>query len=370
MNRPRRICKSLSRFLLALVILFVSAGVQSSAQSNPGTLQQGQGAPQQPPRSEEGLEVLHVQGNVYMIAGAGGNITVQIGDNVIVVDSGVTDMSTEVLAAIQKLTTKHVLFIINTSDDWDHVGGNETLSKAGWALPDSGLNPIRVDTSSLLPGNLRAGASIIAHNNLLDRMSAKDSTVPAGLLPTDTYSNDDWKLYNGEAVFITHPNNAHTNGDSYVLFRKSDVISTGDIVTLESYPVINEKTGGSITGVLNALNQILDLMVPKENEEGGTYVVPGHGRVCDRNDIANYRDMVTIVRDRVQSLIRKGMTLQQVQAAKPTLDYDPLYGTTTGSWTTNMFVEAVYRELSKNEASSGAARKITKNNRKKNGGGR
>jgi cyclase len=301
--------------------------------------------------SEEKVELLHVQGNVYMIAGAGANITVQVGDDyVIVVDSGLPQKSGEVLAAIRSVTDKHILFIIDTSGDEDHAGGNENLSKAGWALPDTSLNPLMKRGEEGL--EMQPGSSIIAHIDVLNRMSAptgKESAFPSGAWPSDTYETDDWKLYNGEGVFIYHPPNAHTDGDSYVLFRKSDVVSAGDILTLDTYPIIKSEQGGSINGLINALNQIIALLEPKEDEEGGTYVIPGHGHVCDRHDVVNYRDMVTIIRGRIQNLVNKGMTLDQVKAAKTTVDYDGLYGTETGPWTTDMFVEAIYQDLSKNK---------------------
>jgi len=150
-------------------------------------------------------------------------------------------------------------------------------------------------------------------------------------------------------IYIYHPPNAHTDGDSIVFFRSSDVVSTGDIFTLASYPVIKADQGGSINGLIDALNQIIGLLIPRENEEGGTYVIPGHGHIGDRHDVVNYRDMVTIIRGRIQNLINKGMTLEQVKAAKTTFDYDRLYGATSGPWTTDMFVEAVYRDLSKSK---------------------
>jgi len=332
---------------LLAIFLWGAAGRPSSPRSqSPG---QDQGGKQQVQQIGMGkVELLHVQKNVYMIAGAGANITVQIGDQfVIVVDSGVAQMSDQVLEAIRSLTDKHIFFVIDTSADDDHVGGNENLSKAGWALPTSAQSPVQKRAGSDL--DLPSGASIIAHLNVLDRMSAptgQKPPYPPALWPTDTYENRYWRFYNGESVFIYHAPNAHTDGDSYVLFRGSDVVSTGDLITLASYPVIREERGGSINGLIAALNQVIEILEPKENEEGGTYVIPGHGHICDRHDVVNYRDMVTIVRDRIRRQIKNGMTLEQVRAAKPTLDYDGLYGATTGSWTTDMFVEAVYRELS------------------------
>ncbi len=130
-----------------------------------------------------------------------------------------------------------------------------------------------------------------------------------------------------------------------VFFRGSDVVSTGDLFRTDSYPVIDAAKGGTIQGELNALNMILDITVPERNQMGGTRVVPGHGRVCNEADVLEYRDMLTIIRDRVRDMAKKGMTLPQVKAAHPTLEYDGIYGTRK-DWTAEMFLEAVYRELS------------------------
>jgi glyoxylase-like metal-dependent hydrolase (beta-lactamase superfamily II) len=124
------------------------------------------------------------------------------------------------------------------------------------------------------------------------------------------------------------------------------VVSTGDIFTPGSYPIIDLQRGGNIQGIIAALNRLIEMTIPAAKQEAGTYVIPGHGRLCDQADVVEYRDMATIVRDRVQNMIKKGMTLEQVKAAKPTRDYDPEYGATTGFWTTDKFVEAVYQSLS------------------------
>jgi cyclase len=331
--------------IVFLACLFAAQGTPLFARQNNDAPQDRQREQHQNDRKTAAhgqVDVVHVQGNVWMLGGAGSNITVQVGKEVVfVVDSGIAQMSEQVLAAIRSITTKRILFIIDTSADADHVGGNENLSKAGVGVPNIGSTLIAPP-----------GASIIGHYNVVTRMSAPKGSEPAfasSLLPTDTYETDDWKFYNGEGVFIYHPAHAHSDADSYVLFRSSDVISTGDIFTLASYPVVKAAEGGSINGVIKTLNQIIDMLEPEENEEGGTYVIPGHGHVCDRNDVVDYRDMVTIIRDRVQSLVSQGMTLDQVKAVKPTFDYDGLFGATTGPWTTDMFVEAVYRELSANK---------------------
>jgi glyoxylase-like metal-dependent hydrolase (beta-lactamase superfamily II) len=140
------------------------------------------------------------------------------------------------------------------------------------------------------------------------------------------------------------------------MFRRSDVIAAGDLFRTDLYPVIDLASGGSIDGTIAGLNRLLDLTVPsKMLEEGGTYVIPGHGRVSDEHDVAMYRDMLVIIRDRIRAMVDKKMTLEQVKAARPTLDYDGRYGTDTGPWTTAMFIDAIYREMS-GSAGSGAQR--------------
>ena len=289
------------------------------------------------------IELLHVQRNVYMLAGAGPNITVQIGDkSLMVVDTGIAQMSDKVIAAIGALTDKPIVFIVDTSMDDDHVGGNASLASAGSAL----ANAFGQDTSTITASKLSSGAAIFAHINVLNRMSAptgQKASAPEEAWPTDTYESDDWRFYNGESVYMFHVPNAHTDGDSIVLFRGSDVVSTGDIFEpLISYPVVDNRRGGGIDGIVDGLNQIVELMVAKDDEEGGTYVVPGHGPICDRNDVVNYRDMVTILRARIAAMVKEGKTLEQVKAAKPTLDYDGIghYGATKDA-----FIEAVYQNL-------------------------
>jgi cyclase len=193
---------------------------------------------------------------------------------------------------------------------------------------------------------------IVAHENVLKRMSAPTGSAapaPVRAWPTDPYHFETKKLSahlrGGEAVQVFYEPAAHTDGDSIVWFRHADLIMTGDIFTTTNYPIVDIAKGGTINGVIDALNHVLDLAFPFSRSEGGTMIVPGHGRLCDMADVAYYRDMVTIIRDRVQNLIDKGMTLEQVKAARPTRDYDPRYGSTTGSWTTDKFVEAMYKTL-------------------------
>ena len=288
---------------------------------------------QQTSRSPE-LELVPVQGNISMLAGAGGNITVQAGkDGVLLVDTGVAAMTDRVLAAIRTLSNRQITYVINTDDRSDHIGGNEGIAKIG--------RPLDIARAA------QASVFIIAFNTILDRMTDSKPPIPERAWPNDVYSVPQKNLYfNGEAVQIFHQP-ATTDGNSFVLFRRSDVISTGDLFDPTQYPVIDVKSGGSLQGVLEGLNRLRQMAVPADHVEGGTMIIPGHGRVCDTADLDIYQQMVTVVRDRLQDMIKRGMTLDQVKAAKLTLDYDPVYGSSTGNWTTEMFIEAAYNSLSK-----------------------
>jgi glyoxylase-like metal-dependent hydrolase (beta-lactamase superfamily II) len=288
------------------------------------------------------IEALPAQGNVFMIVGPGGNTAVQVGhEAVVVVDTQTAAASDELLAAIKKISAKPIRHVINTSVDAEHTGGNEAVSRAGTYVR-------LIDTFD--PRGQRSEAGIIAHVNVLGRMSAAGTETPAGAWPSDTYFTEEWALFvNGEALRLIHVPDAHTDGDTIVFFRRSDVIATGDIYSTSRYPRFDAQMGGSLAGVIEGLNTILDIAIAGENQEGGTVVIPGHGRLSDETEVANYRDMVTIVRDRVAAMIGAGMTLQQVQAAEPTRDYDGIYDEPNG-WTAAMFVDAVYRDL------AGAAR--------------
>jgi cyclase len=278
------------------------------------------------------IQSFHVQGNVHLLVGAGGNIAVQTGDDgVLVVDTGLSQYAEKTLAAIRKLSDKPIRYIINTHFHADHTGGNEVIGKAG----------------STVQGNPTA---IIAHENVLKRMSAPTGEVsptPVAAWPTSSYvkTSRDF-FFNDESVMVFHDEAGHTDGDSIVHFRRSDVLVSGDVFLTTSYPVIDLANGGGIQGVINGLNHLLDLAVPKHAQEGGTYIISGHGRVADEADVLEYRDMVTIVRDRIKDAISRGRTLDQVKTERPTIDYDRHYGSQTGNWTTAMFIEAIYKDLS------------------------
>jgi len=297
------------------------------------------------------IHILRVQGNVHMVVGAGSNIAMQLGDDgVLLVDTGNGQVTNQLVAAIRAMTDKPFRYIINTSADPDHVGGNDAIGKLG---------------STIAGGNVGAGAGvgagIISHENVLNRMSAptgKAAPYPTTAWPTDTFVSKQKELYfNGESIQTIYKP-GHTDGDSIVYFRKSDVLVAGELFNTLTYPVIDLSRGGSVQGVLNGLNDMLDIAIPKAMQEGGTYIIPGRGRLTDEADLLEYRDMVTIVRDRVRDAVKRGQTLDQVKASKFTLDYDARWGASSGTWTTDMFIEAVYKDLSKvNEAARPAAAK-------------
>ncbi len=308
--------------------------------------QRARAAAQSAPASE--IEVVQLRPNFWVIGGAGGNILVQTGpEGVILVDSGSTARADEVLATIRRLTPLPIRYIINTSMDADHVGGNEVLSKAGL---------------SILPGAVAAGAglnddvvanfgyaSVLAHENVLTRMTEAEPPIPSALHPTKTFFYRMYSMYlNGEGIQVIHQPAAHTDGDVIVFFRRGDVIATGDLIDTTRFPFIDVERGGTLQGVLDGLNRLMDLSihnVPLTWYADRTLLVPGHGHVYDKLDLLEYRDAITTVRDRVQDLIDQGLTLAQVQAANPTLGYRSQYGTDSGPWTTEMFVAAIYDEL-------------------------
>ena len=329
------------------------------------------------PRDGE-VHVLPTQGNIYMVIADGTNLAVSIGaDGILLVDTGDAKMSDKILGSVRQLASAvtanptanqcfgancpgkwgwsspyigavisapapaHPLrYIINTSAEPDRIGGNEKIATTGF-FPRGSQFGGAVE-------NVGPRASVIAHEEVLNRMSApagKASPMPAASWPTDTYFDEFNKLpeyVNGEAVIVYHAPDATTDGDSFVFFRHSEVIAAGNLFSTVSYPLIDVAKGGTINGVIGGLNKILDIAVAEYRAQGGTWIIPGRGRLSDTADVAAYRNMVTMIRDRVKDLKGKGMTLAQVKAARPTMDFDGRYGSATGPWTTDMFIEAVY----------------------------
>ena len=340
---PRRAC--------ALALVGCTVGLLLQV----GTAAGAADAPPAPPDFSQ-VEIVpwHVQGNVWLLTGEPSNVAVQVGDEgVLVVDTGIQPLAEKLLVQIKKLAgDKPIRFVIDTHMHPDHTGGNEVIRKGGFTI---------------LAGNVanddirgEQGATVLGNENIQLHMAEQgangQSSVPQALWPTETHTEDLYNMYfNDEAVQLYHPHDAHTDGDTFVLFRRSDVIATGDLFVTTSFPIIDVAHGGTINGEIAALNQLIDLTVPAEKQESGTLLIPGHGRLCDQADLVEFRDMTTIIRDRIQDLIDKGKTLQQIKAAKPTADYDGRFGGTTGFWTTDKFVEAVYKTLKPTKSPAKAA---------------
>jgi glyoxylase-like metal-dependent hydrolase (beta-lactamase superfamily II) len=302
--------------------------------------------PPPPPLIVDGLEILPVQGNVHMIVGAGANVAVQIGDEgAFVVDTGGSGQSQRLLTAVNRLTNRPIRFLVNTNADGDHIAGNDVIVKS-----QRGTRGPRPGGGGGGAQGQNVGVVTVAHENAFNRMSTGSEGIPpltGDALPASTFFTPRKDLFsNGEPVQLISQPAAHTDGDILVFFRKSDVVATGDVFVTTSYPVIDTVRGGSVQGAIDALNAIIELTVPERNQMGGTRVIPGHGRICNEADVVDYRDMVTIIRDRVQEMAKKGMTLQQIKAARPSLEYDGIYGATTGDWTTEKFIDAVFMSLS------------------------
>jgi glyoxylase-like metal-dependent hydrolase (beta-lactamase superfamily II) len=312
-----------------VVCALVMTGLVGAPAASAGRQQTAAAAP--PPQ----LHTLAVQGNVHMLVGAGPNITVQVGsDGVLLVDTPPPALVPQVVAEIRRLSNLPIRYIVNTSVDADHVGGNGAL-----------VGPVAGRGSGGAPfGSIGlTRPAIVAHETVLNRLAsppAGQPATPAAMLPTTTYYLPTMDFsFNGEPVVIEHQRGAHTDGDSVVWFRRSDVLSVGDLIRVDAYPVVDVERGGTINGLVAALDRILEITVPARLQDGGTRVIPGHGRLLNEADVVEYRDMVTIIRDRVQDLITRGMSLEQVRTARPSRDYDTRYGPG------ETFVEAAYRTL-------------------------
>jgi glyoxylase-like metal-dependent hydrolase (beta-lactamase superfamily II) len=293
---------------------------------------------------DAGLDVVKVRKNFYMIAGAGGNIGVQIGsDGIVLVNAGTTQASDQVLAELKKLTDLPIRYIVNADGGRDFVGGNEKLAKAGFTIFTNALG----NTGFVGAMTNGGAAAILSHESVLGRMT-KDA-YPAAALPTEAFFTQRKTLrMNDEGIEVLYQPAAHSDTDSFVLFRGSDVVVTGDVMDTTRFPVIDLARGGSIQGEIDALNKLIELTIaptPFIYKDVGTYVIPGHGRVCEQMEVVDYRDMVVTIRDTVADLVAQKKTLEQIKAARPALAFETRYGAKTGPGTTDAFIEAIHKSL-------------------------
>jgi glyoxylase-like metal-dependent hydrolase (beta-lactamase superfamily II) len=283
--------------------------------------------------------------NVFMLVGAGGNTTVHVGeDGVLLVDSKLLGSSDNVLEALATITDRPIRYVLNTHVHADHVGGNAALAQAG-STRTGGVVVRQIGE------NITDSAVILAHENVLQRVAAPTgalSELPFEAWPSETFFNDRRDFaFNDDGIVVRHLPRAHTDGDTIVFFRKADVLAVGDVFGTTGYPVLDLERGGSVDGMLAALDAIIEIAIPDVDHQGGTLIVPGHGRLSDEIDVVEIRDLLTIVRDRVLDMIERGFSREQVHAARPTFDFDPRYGAESGEWTTAMFVDAVYTDLTR-----------------------
>jgi glyoxylase-like metal-dependent hydrolase (beta-lactamase superfamily II) len=291
------------------------------------------------------FEVLQLRANFHVVVGAGSNVGIQAGtDGAVVVDAGGGGRAGDLATALRKLTEQPIRYVINTSADADHVGGNEVVSRAGRSL---------LSADGALGGLTNGGAAaILAAEPVLTRMSAptgQQAAFATAAWPTESFDQRrKYMFLNGEGIEVLRQPAAHSDGDVIVFFRRSDIIMAGDVLDMTRFPQIDLARGGSIRGEIDALNQLVDMAIPSVpivSRDGGTYVVPGHGRICDQLDVVEYRDMITIIRDRIDSMITSGATLERVKAANPTQGYRARYGAEAGA--ADGFVEAVFTSLSR-----------------------
>jgi glyoxylase-like metal-dependent hydrolase (beta-lactamase superfamily II) len=288
------------------------------------------------------VEALHVRDDIYMLVGQGGNVTLQVGDDgVLIVDTQFERMSDAIVAAIRQISDQPIRYIVNTHHHGDHIGGNANLRLVGDTITGGNM-------PGAVPYAEGGGAQVVAHENVVLRLTGALGGEPAdpSLWPTNTFFDAEKRLhFNGEGIRVIHMPAAHTDGDVVVYFRRSDVIAAGDFFRTTGWPRLDLAGGGSYSGTIDALNHLVDLMIPEYGQDGGTLVIPGHGRLSGIGDVLDFREMAIVIRDRIEHMIDEGMSLEQVVAARPAMDYEPVYGTPGNPAATDDFVESAYLSL-------------------------
>jgi len=310
--------------LLLLPLLLLFANTAATAQR-----------PAPIPADSDSVETAYVQGKIYVIATGGSNIGVMLGEQgLVIVDGGNAEAAENVATAITELSDMPARYIINTTPLPGHLEGNSAISQLG-------------SLKALIGVGEDVGIPIIAHGDSLTLLLTHfNDEVPYDLWPNNTFFRDLRTIYlNDEAIEIIHQPAAITMADVFVHFRNSDVLFTGDIFDITAYPHFYPEYGGSVEGLIDALNNIIDIAVPEFNQQGGTLIIPGHGRIASESDVVEYRDMLTIISERMQRRIDEGLSFEAILADEISLEYDGIYGSDTGDWTTRMFLEAVYEDL-------------------------
>ena len=269
------------------------------------------------------IETVKLAEGIYMLKGEGGNIGVSAGeDGVFLIDDQFAPLTDRIKAAIAKISDKPIRFVFNTHWHGDHTGGNENLGKAG--------------------------AAIVAHDNVYARMSKENvmeafnmkvPPAPKAALPVISFNDTVTFHLNGQEIHTRHYPHSHTDGDSVVHFRERNVVHTGDIFFNQSYPFIDSGSGGSIDGLIATVKDMLTWV------DGKTKIIPGHGPVTDRKAMEAYLEFLVTVRSRIGDLVDEGKSMEEAVAAKPLADYDATLG--KGFLSTDKFVEIVYRGLAK-----------------------
>jgi cyclase len=326
-----------SKILSMFATLVLSVAAMAIAETAAGAQPRPAQMPGYPARDK--IRTTHVQGNVWQLSGAGGNITVQVGDEgVFLVNTGEGRADAAVLAAIREIAgRKPLLYIANTQANSWNVGGNPAVRAAGTTFTGGNANVRGVS-------DVGAGATVVAHENSLLAMSSGGKALPEAYWPGQSFYVDTLDLFfNDEAIELIHVPKAITDGDLIVHFRRSDVISTGDVFSFGSYPMIDRSRGGGLDGTIKALERIMEIAIVDNWEEGGTLIVAGSGRIADQSEVVRYRNMLVFIRDQITDMIKAGMTLEQIRLARPILDFDAVYS--RPGWTGNDFLQVVYEDL-------------------------
>ncbi len=297
---------TLALALAVAVSLTVSAPRRARAQSSDETV----------------IESSKLADGIYMLKGRGGNIGVSAGDDgAFLIDDQFAPLTDKIVAAVAKLTDQPIRFVINTHFHGDHTGGNENLGQAGVVIVAHDNVRARLATEQILGPERRTAAQ------------------PADALPVVTFNDTVTLHLNGHEIHAFHVSHAHTDGDSLIVFRDANVIHMGDIYFNGLYPFIDVAAGGSVGGVIEAVDRAL------EHTDGETRIIPGHGPPSGRQELVQYREMLQAVRDRVAPMVAAGKSLQDVQAAKPSADFDERWG--KGFLSPDRFVASIYDSLSK-----------------------